>query len=126
MEEARQHRWDESVRLFTQALESHRVVGNEEGLAGTYSQLGKTFLDSGRTVEAERCFNNASEHFIKLGNPAGEAAVLRELANLYEQRQDTVAALRCVERLHHLALGTGRAPAAADRERLARLRAARS
>jgi len=81
--------------LFTQALDSHRVVGNEEGLAGTYSQLGKTFLDSGHTVEAERCFNNASEHFIKLGNPAGEAAVLRELADLYEQRQDRVAAIRC-------------------------------
>ncbi|HRC44383.1 MAG TPA: hypothetical protein PLT27_10045, partial [Nitrospira sp.] len=116
---------DESVRLFTQALDSHRVVGNEEGLAGTYSQLGKTFLDSGHTVEAERCFNNASEHFIKLGNPAGEAAVLRELADLYEQRQDRVAAIR-VERLHHLALGTGRAPADADRERLATLRATRS
>ena len=100
------------------------MVGNEEGLAGTYGQLGKTFLASGRPVEAERCFNNASEHFIKLGNPTGEAAVLRELADIYEQRTDMIAAIRCVERLHHLALGTGRAPAAADRERLARLRAA--
>ena len=71
--------------------------------------MGKCF-DSGRSVEAERCFNNATEHFIKLGNPSGEAAVLRELADLYEQRQDTIAAIRCVERLHHLALGTGRAP----------------
>ena len=126
MEEGRQQHWEEAVQWFRQALDSHRVVGNEEGLAGTYSQLGKTFLDSGRPVEAERCFNNASEHFIKLGNPTGEAAVLRELADLYEQRKDTIAAIRCVERLHHLALGTGRSPAAADRERLARLRAVRS
>ena len=126
LEEARQQQWDESVRLFTQALDSHRVVGNEEGLAGTYSQMGKMFLDSGRSVEAERCFNNATEHFIKLGNPSGEAAVLRELADLYEQRQDTIAAIRCVERLHHLALGTGRAPSTADRDRLTRLRAAHS
>ncbi|MGZ8383182.1 MAG: hypothetical protein ACXWWE_04145, partial [Nitrospira sp.] len=81
---------------------------------------------SGRPVQAERCFNNASEHFIKLGNPTGEAAVLRELADLYEQRHDTIAAIRCVERLHHLALGTGRAPAATDRERLARLRAVKT
>jgi tetratricopeptide (TPR) repeat protein len=124
MEEGRQRQWDEAVRWFQQALDSHRVVGNEEGLAGTYSQLGQTFLQSGRPVEAERCFNNAAEHYIKLGNPAGEAAVLRELADLYERRNDTIAALRCVERLHHLAFGTGRAPAAADRERLARLRAA--
>ena len=67
MEEGRQQHWDEAVQWFQQALDSHRVVGNEEGLAGTYSQLGKTFLESGRPVEAERCFNNASEHFIKLG-----------------------------------------------------------
>jgi tetratricopeptide (TPR) repeat protein len=126
LEEARQQQWEASVRLFTQALDSHRVVGNEEGLAGTYSQMGKMFLDSGKTVEAERCFNNATEHFIKLGNPSGEAAVLRELADLYEGRQDTIAAIRCVERLHHLALGTGRPPSTADRDRLARLRAAHS
>lgn len=126
LEESRQQQWDGAVQLFTQSLDSHRVVGNEEGLAGTYSQMGKMFLDSGRSLEAERCFNNASEHFIKLGNPAGETAVLRELADLYEQRKDTVAAIRCVERMHHLALGMGRAPATADRERLARLRASHS
>ena len=61
----------------------HRVVGNEEGLALTYSQLGKTFLDSGDLRKAERCLNNASEHFIKLGNAPGEAAVLRLLATVY-------------------------------------------
>jgi tetratricopeptide (TPR) repeat protein len=126
MEEARQQHWDEAVQLFVQALNSHRVVGSEEGLAATYSQLGKTYLDSGRSTEAERCFNNASEHFIKLGNPVGEAAVLRELADLYEQRKDHLSATRCVERLHHLALGTGKAPTVADRERLARLRSAGS
>ena len=52
--------------------------------------------------------------------------MLRELTDLYEGRQDTIAAIRCLERLHHLALGTGRAPSAADRDRLALLRAAHS
>ena len=66
----------------------------------------------------------AIQRKLALCNPVGEAAVLRELADLYEQRNDMIAAVRCVERLHHLALGTGRAPAAADRERLARLRTA--
>src|SRR5918998_1289936 len=46
MEEGRQQHWDEAVQWFRQALDSHRVVGNEEGLAGTYTQLGRIFLES--------------------------------------------------------------------------------
>jgi len=52
--------------------------------------------------------------------------VMRELADLYEGRGDTVSAVRCIERLHHLALGTGRTPSPEDKARLARLRAAGS
>jgi tetratricopeptide (TPR) repeat protein len=98
LEEARQRHWDESVALFKQALDAHRIVGNEEGLAITYSRLGKTFLDSGNLTRAERCLNNASEHFIKLGNEPGEAAVLRLLAEIYIQRNDRISATRCLER----------------------------
>ncbi|HEX2056255.1 MAG TPA: tetratricopeptide repeat protein, partial [Nitrospiraceae bacterium] len=54
LEEARRQQWDAAIARFKQALEEHRMVGNEEGLAVTYSQLGKAFLDSGRMVEAER------------------------------------------------------------------------
>jgi hypothetical protein len=75
------------------------VVGNEEGLAVTYSQLGKCYLDQEDLTSAERCLNNASEHYIKLGNEPAEAAVLRLLAKLYEIRQDSVSALRCLVRV---------------------------
>ena len=98
LEEARRHQWDEAIAMFKQALEQHRMVGNEDGLAVTYSRLGKAFLDGGRAVEAERCFNNASEHFIKLGNEVGEAACLRLLGDIYRQRENLVAAIRCLER----------------------------
>jgi tetratricopeptide repeat protein len=74
------------------------MIGNEEGLAATYSQLGKTCFDTGRAVEAERCFNNASEHFVKLGNEVGEAACLRFLSDIYRQRDNLIAAIRCLER----------------------------
>jgi Flp pilus assembly protein TadD len=74
------------------------VVGNEEGLAITYSQLGKCFFDQGDLTNAERCLNNASEHYIKLGNEPAEAAVLRLLAAIYETRRDHVSARRCLER----------------------------
>jgi tetratricopeptide (TPR) repeat protein len=75
------------------------MVGNEEGLAVTYSQLGKVFYDSDRMVEAERCLNNAAEHFIKLGNEASEAACLRMLAHIYHRQNNAVAAIRCLERV---------------------------
>ena len=34
LEEARRTQWDEATAYFTQALDAHRIVGNEEGLAG--------------------------------------------------------------------------------------------
>jgi tetratricopeptide (TPR) repeat protein len=99
LQEAREGQWEQAVTSFTLALGSHRIVGNEEGLAVTYSQMGKGFLDQGDLVMAERCLNNASEHYIKLGHEPAEAAVLRLLASLYEQRRDHVSARRCLERV---------------------------
>ena len=99
LQEARASQWDQAVASFQQALEHHRTVGNEEGLAVTYSQLGKCYLDQGDLVRAERCLNNASEHYIKLGNEPAEAAVLRLLATIYQARQDSISALRCLERV---------------------------
>jgi tetratricopeptide (TPR) repeat protein len=74
------------------------MVGNEEGLAVTYSQMGQCFLNQGDLENAERCLNNGSEHYIKLGSEAGEAAVLRLLADVYRRRGDVLSAIRCLER----------------------------
>jgi len=98
-------------------------VGDEEGLAVTYSQLGRTFLLAGRDVQAERSLNNASEHFIKLGNEPGVAAVLRLLAQIYEQRGDLASALRCLERVVDTDRRYRLPETAADAERLARVQA---
>ena len=68
---------DAAISHFQRALECHRVVGDESGLANTFSQFGKALLSQGDLQQAERCLNNASEHFIKLGQEPGEAAVLR-------------------------------------------------
>jgi len=98
LQEAREQQWEQAIATFTQALDYHRIVGNEEGLAVTYSQMGKCFLDQGDLTQAERCLNNGSEHYIKLGNEAGEAAVLRVLGDLYRRRGDLLSAIRCLER----------------------------
>jgi len=47
LQEAREEQREQAIASFKQALDYHRVVGNEKGLAVTYSQLGKCFLDQG-------------------------------------------------------------------------------
>jgi hypothetical protein len=90
------------MEAFHTALEFHRKVGNEDGLAATYGQLGKTFLQMGNVRKAEACLNNATEHFIKLGNGPGEAGALRVLADVYLGREDRISELRCMERVVQL------------------------
>ena len=107
---------------FKKALESHRVVGDEDGLAVTYSQLGKTFLQANQNSQAEKCLNNASEHFIKLGNEPGEAATLRLLADVYEQTGNRLSALRCLERVVQVDTSYGLPQLQQDREWMVRLR----
>lgn len=118
------HRHEETIAAFMRALDSHRIVGDEDGLAITYSQLGQTFFATGRSEEAEKCLNNASEHFIKLGNEPGEAAVLRLLATLYERRGDRLSAIRCLERVVLIGTRYRLAQAAEDEARLVVLRRA--
>ena len=111
-----------AIPHFHRALECHRTVGDEDGLATTYSQLGKTFLDLHQWLNAERCFNNASEHFVRLGNEPSEAAVLRVLADVYEQRADRAAAVRCLERVVQIDSRYRLAGFEQDNARLSRLR----
>jgi len=113
---------DDAIAQFKKALESHRMVGDEDGLAVTYSQLGNTFRQAGHMHQAEKCLNNASEHFIKLGNEPGEAAALRLLADLYEQTGNQLSALRCLERVVQIDTRYGLPRARQDREWMARLR----
>jgi tetratricopeptide (TPR) repeat protein len=122
LEESREQRWKDAEQSFSQALMYHRMVGNEEGLAVTYSQMGQCFLEQGDLVNAERCLNNGSEHYIKLGAEAGEAAVLRLLADVYRRRGDVLSAIRCLERTvmidaHYKLIESSR-----DAEALARLK----
>jgi tetratricopeptide (TPR) repeat protein len=122
LEEAREQRWKEAIESFNQALNYHRMVGNEEGLAVTYSQMGQCFLDQGDLENAERCLNNGSEHYIKLGAEAGEAAVLRLLANLYQRRGDMISAIRCLERTVLIDAKYNLQDSARDSQELARLK----
>jgi tetratricopeptide (TPR) repeat protein len=118
--------FDDAIARFRLALDLHRAVGNEEGLAVTYGQLGKTFLLAGRSIEAERCLNNASEHFIKLGDEPGEAGALRLLADLYEQRGDVGSAVRCIEHVVQIARRYTLPQRPTDEARLLRLQNAAS
>ena len=125
LEEAREQHWKEAVESFGQSLTYHRMVGNEEGLAVTYSQMGQCFLEQGDLENAERCLNNGSEHYIKLGSEAGEAAVLRLLADLYRRRGDSLSAIRCLERTVLIDARYNLVESSRDSQELARLKSSR-
>jgi tetratricopeptide (TPR) repeat protein len=92
-------RLDEAISSLKTAIELHKRSGFEEGLAGTWGQLGRAFLRADKPDKAETCFNFSSSHFISLGNPAGEAEALRGLADVYEARGDAELVTRCRERI---------------------------
>ncbi|MCA9476968.1 MAG: tetratricopeptide repeat protein, partial [Nitrospira sp.] len=99
LQELQLQRADSAIDMFLKALDYHRKVGNEEGLATTYGQLGKAYLQEGHLKKAEACLNNSTEHFIKLGNAHGEAGALRLLADLYWRQGDRISSTRCLERV---------------------------
>ena len=52
LQEAREEQWTQALESFAQALSYHRMVGNEEGLAAAYSQMGRCFLNQGDLMSA--------------------------------------------------------------------------
>jgi len=90
---------EEAIRLFKKAIELHKKTGNEDGLASTWGQLGRTYRKANEDKKAETCFNHAFTHFGQIGHSSGEAEALISLANLYEDRDDPELALHCMVRL---------------------------
>lgn len=90
---------DEAIAALKTAVDYHKRSGFEQGLAGTWGQLGRAFLKAGNVTKAETCFNFSSSHFISLGDVAGEAEALRGLVSVYESRGDPELVRRCRERI---------------------------
>lgn len=121
LEQARGH-LGEAIGLFRQAIDFHKKTGHEEGLAATWGQLGRAFLQCGRDRDAETAFNYSTTHFSRLGDPAGEAEALRGLAEVYERRADRELALHCLARIADIQRRVGLPPDPRDREQIDRLR----
>ncbi len=92
LEDSAGHSGD-AIVFFKKAIDLHKKTGHEEGLAGTWGQLGRTFVKIEKDKEAEICFNHAATHFNRLGDPAGEAEALRALSHLYQKRGEPELAL---------------------------------
>lgn len=112
---------EEAIGLFRKAIDFHKKSGHEEGLAATWGQLGRAFLQRGQDRDAETCFNYSTTHFSRLGDPAGEAEALRGLADVYERRGDRELALHCLARIMELQKRYRLPPDTRDRERNDRL-----
>ncbi len=103
-------RLDEAIAALKTAIDCHKRSGFEEGLAGTWGQLGRVFLKVGKFAKAETCFNFSSSHFISLGDVAGEAEALRGLVSVYEAKGDAELVTRCRERIAEIHTRYGLAP----------------
>lgn len=115
-------RLEEAIGLFRKAIDFHKKAGHEEGLAGTWGQLGRAFLQRNQDRDAETCFNYATTHFSRLGDPAGEAEALRGLAEVYERRGDRELAIHCLARIIEIGKRVGLPPDPRDHEQGDRLR----
>jgi tetratricopeptide (TPR) repeat protein len=104
-------RLDEAIAALKTAIDCHKRSGFEEGLAGTWGQLGRAFLKAGKLAKAETCFNFSSSHFISLGDVAGEAEALRGLVSVYEAKGDAELVKRCRERIAEIQARYGLNPA---------------
>lgn len=103
-------RLDEAIAALTIAVDCHKRAGFEEGLAGTWGQLGRAFVKAGKFAKAETCFNFSSSHFISLGDVAGEAEALRGLVSVYEAKGDAELVTRCRERIAEIQIRYRLAP----------------
>ncbi|MDC4204956.1 MAG: tetratricopeptide repeat protein [Candidatus Manganitrophus sp.] len=121
LEEATGH-LEEAINLFRKAIDFHKKAGHEEGLAATWGQLGRVFLQRDQDRDAETCFNYATTHFNRLGDPSGESEALRGLAAVYERRGDRELALHCLERITEIEERYRLPPDARDHEQNNRLR----
>ncbi|MFZ5861545.1 MAG: tetratricopeptide repeat protein [Nitrospirota bacterium] len=90
---------EDAIIALKTAIDFHKRSGFEEGLAGTWGQLGRAFLQIGTLDQAETCFNFSSSHFISLGDPTGEAEALRGLVAVYEAKRDPELVTRCRTRI---------------------------
>jgi tetratricopeptide (TPR) repeat protein len=90
---------EDAITALKTAIDFHKRSGFEDGLAGTWGQLGRAFMKAGKLAKAETCFNFSSSHFISLGDPAGEAEALRGLAAVYDANGDMELVTRCRERI---------------------------
>jgi len=65
LQEASTHQLEAAIHHFKQALDLHRAVGDEQGLANTYSQLGKTFFLVGEWFQKVDGFQVVGPGFFK-------------------------------------------------------------
>lgn len=99
---------DVAVRFFKRAIELHKRVGHEEGLAATWGQLGRVYRLLADDRRAETALNFSCTHYEHLVNTAGQIEALRLLARLYEERNDSELAQLCLKRISEIEVRLGK------------------
>lgn len=90
-------RYDEAIQCHSQALEVHRGLGNQRGMATALNNLGVSLDNAERYPEAIARYEEAVEIFQAIGHAGGVGMSLNNLGAAYLVSGDVTQAARCYQ-----------------------------
>lgn len=105
--------YDSAVKIYREALEADSSIDNVAGAASVHASLGRAYLASGATAQAEREFFSALEYARIAGAKATAALATAGLGEILYSGGDKEAALAKFEEALALAAGDGASTAVA-------------
>src|SRR5260221_1906722 len=82
-----QHKWEQAVQYYQQALQLFIEYNDRYSQAMTYHQLGRVAQEQGQWVQAEQYFQQALQLFIEFNDRYNQAMTYRNLGILERERE---------------------------------------
>lgn len=77
--------YDKSLEYFERSLSYYRSIGDEDGIASSYTAFGITFYDQSKYDEAINSYGKAFDIYKKSGNKREQVTILINSANAYSE-----------------------------------------
>ncbi len=78
--------WDQAISLWEETVNLYQESGNEEGMAGTYNNLGNVYADKGEWERAIEFYQNALGTMERVGDIHGMAGTYNNLGSVYARK----------------------------------------
>ncbi len=86
--------WRYSVKAYEKALKVYEKLGDEQGAAQTYNNLGIVYVDMGEWPKAIEFYQKSIETFEKLGDVKSAASIYNNLGSLYARMSEWPKAIK--------------------------------